>query len=179
MTLLRSDIELRARLSLLRAGADSAAFGPLPSSLLRASLDEAIGEALIASESQRLSLTRPSAEDVRLERQRLALGVGGEAKLTELVRTLGVEPRELDAMAERRAVVRAFLTANLEGTLEITPSELQKAYLEPGHPFADEPFDVVREQLRAWLVQRRIEAAVARWVESLRQRTPLRRLVTY
>src|SRR4051812_10009330 len=42
----RSDVELRARLSLLRAGADGSALGNLPSSLLGASLDELVGEAL-------------------------------------------------------------------------------------------------------------------------------------
>jgi hypothetical protein len=175
----RSDVELRARLALLRAGAEAAALGPLPSSLLRASLEEVIGEALIASESARLSLAQPSADDVRRERERLALSVGGEAKLKRLVSALAVPESELRAIAERRAVVSAFLTANLEGTLEVTPLELEKAYAEQAHPFGSESFEAVRDQLRAWLVQRRVEAAVARWVESLKQRTPMRRLVTF
>jgi len=175
----RSDVELRARLSLLRAGADAAALGHLPSSLLGASLDELIGEALVASEASRLSLAKPSREQVLRERQRLSLGVGGEAQLQSFTRALGVSESELARIAERKAVVSGFLAANLEGTLDVSASELEKAYAEQDHPFDDQPFEAVRDQLRAWLTQRRMEAAVGRWVESLRQRTPMRRLADY
>lgn len=179
LSIYRSDVELRARLALLRAGADDAAYGPLPPSLRKASLEEAIGEALIAWESARLSLARPSAEEVRRERQRLALGVGGEPRLQALTRAFGVEEAELEGMALRRAVVSDFLAANLEGTLEVTPLELERAYAESAHPFGAEPLDAARDKLRAWLLQQRLQAAVARWVESLKQRTPVRRLVSY
>jgi hypothetical protein len=179
ISIYRSDVELRARLSLLRAGAQDAALGNLPSSLLGASLDELVGEALVASEAARLSLARPSQEQVKGERQRLALGVGGEAQLQAFARLLGVTEAELARIAERKAAVSGFLAANLEGTLEVSPGELEKAYAEQQHPFGEQAFDVVRDQLRAWLIQRRMVAAVGRWVESLRQRTPMRRLVTY
>jgi len=179
ISIYRSDVELRARLSLLRAGAKAAALGPLPDSLLGASLDELVGEALVASEAARLSLARPSAGQIKGERQRLSWVVGGESELQSVVRTLGVSEGELMALAERKAVVSGFLAANLEGTLEISPNELAKAYAEEEHPFRDEPFEVARDPLRVWLAQRRMETAVGRWVESLKQRTPSRRLVIY
>jgi len=179
ISIYRSDVELRARMSLLRAGARAEALGNLPASLLGASLDELIGEALVASEAARLSLAKPTREQITNERQRLSMSVGGEGELTGFVRTFGVSERELMRIAERKAVVSGFLAANLEGTLDISPGELEKAYSEPDNPFSDQPLDAVREQLRAWLIQRRVQAAVGRWVSSLRQRTPLKRLVSY
>lgn len=179
ISIYRSDVALRARFALLRAGAGDAALGPLPSSLLKASLDELVGEALVASESMRLSLAKPSAEQVRQERQRLAFGVGGEAQLQEIARALNVDEADLAAIAERKAVVSGFLTANLEGTLEVSPAELEQAFEEQAHPFGAGSFSEVKEQLRAWLTQRRMQASVARWVESLRARTPVRRLADF
>lgn len=179
ISIYRSDVELRARLALLRAGGEAAALGQLPASLLRASLEETIGEALIATESARLSMAKPSPEDVRRERQRLALGAGGEPRLAKLLQALGVSERELEAIATRKAIVNAFLSANLEGTLEVTPQEVERAYAEGAHPFVGESLEAVRDRLRAWLVQRRVEAAVGRWVDSLGQRTPVRRLVSF
>ncbi|MFT3921338.1 MAG: hypothetical protein QM778_02265 [Myxococcales bacterium] len=180
ISIYRSDVELRARLSMLRAGADpETALGPLPASLLSASLDELVGEALVASEAARLSLAKPGREQILGERQRFALGVGGEAQLQSFARALGVTDGELGRIVERKAVVSGFLAANLEGTLDLSPSEIEKAYAEQEHPFGDQPLEQVRDQLRAWLIQRRVQAAVGRWVESLRQRTPSKRLVTY
>lgn len=179
ISIYRSDVELRARLSLLRAGAGEAALGHLPSSLLGASLDELVGEALVATEAARLSLARPTREQIAKERQRLSLGVGGEASLQSFAHGFGVGEGELSRIAERKAVVSGFLAANLEGTLDVSASELEKAYADHGHPFGDQPFESVRDQLRAWVIQRRVQAAVGRWVESLRQRTPSRRVVSY
>ena len=135
ISIYRSDVELRARLSLLRAGGDAAALGPLPASLLGASLDELVGEALVASRRHASAWPSRVADQVQSERQRLSLGVGGEAQLQSFTRALGVAEGELSRIAERKAVVSGFLAANLEGTLEVSASELEKAYAEQEHPF--------------------------------------------
>ncbi len=179
ISIYRSDVALRARLALLRAGAAGAVLGPLPPALLAASLDELVGEALVVSEALRLSLAKPSAAQVRQERQRLALGVGGEAPLQQVARALQVTEAELMAIAERKAIVSGFLTANLEGTLDVSPSDLEEAYSAQSHPFGEGSFAELKEPLKAWLMQRRMQAAVARWVESLRQRTPFKRLASF
>jgi ferredoxin len=98
---------------------------------------------LVASEAARLSLASPSRDQVKGERQRLSLGVGGEAQLQSFARVLGVTEAELARIAERKAVVSGFLAANLEGTLEVSVDALQKAYAEQEHPFGDQPFEVV------------------------------------
>lgn len=179
ISIMRSDVELRARMALAGAGAADAAYVPLPAALLRATLEELLGEALIAAEAQRLSLEAPTNEELAAEQARLVQRAGGQQKLTELMRVHGVTQRELQAIVRRRATVSAFLRANLEGTLEVTPNELERAYKTEEHPFRDQPFEQVSDALRVWVAQRRLEQSVARWVESLRERTPHRVLVTY
>jgi hypothetical protein len=179
ISILRSDVEFRARVALAGAGATDAALTPIPPSLLKASFEELLGEALIASEASRISLAAPSAEDLRDERERFAVRAGGEASLAKLRTDLGVSTRELDALVRRRAVVSAFLKANLEGTLEVTPGELAQAYGAMDHPFRDEPLEQVEPALRTWLTQRRLEQSVGRWVDALKARMPHRILASY
>lgn len=179
LSIFRSDVELRARIALLGAGAGEGALGLLTPALLRATFDEMFGEALIAAEAARLSLAPPDAADVQREHRRFVEAAGGEHELTLLLRAVGAEKRELDAIVHRRAVVTAFLTANLEGTLDVTPGELEKAYVNEDHPFRDRPLDQARIALKSWLEQRRLERAVSRWVASLRGRTSHRILAQY
>jgi hypothetical protein len=179
ISILRSDVELRARIALSGAGAADAAFAPLPAPLLRATLAELVGEALIAAEAQRLALEPPTQPDLEVERARLGARAGGAPRLVALLDALGVSNREVASAIKRRAVVSAFLKANLEGTLEVTPSELSRAYDDEDHPFKGKPLEEVAEALRQWLGQRRLEQSVAKWVESLRDRTAHKILVEY
>jgi hypothetical protein len=172
---LRSDVELRARLRLAGQAPESPLpLGALPEALVRATLDELIGELLIAREAARIRIRPPTLADVLRERASLEAEAGGAERLAELLRALGAPPSELEAMAHRRAVVGAFLTANLEGTTEISDAEVERLYLAGEHPFADLELDEAREPLRVWAAQAALERAVARWVSVLRARTPLR-----
>jgi len=177
--ILQSDVELRARFSLLRGAGEAAALGPLRAELLRATQKELLGEALIASEAQRLSLAVPGRNAVMRERQRFLTNTGGREAVLALLARLGVAASELDAIALRRVVVSDFLDANLAGTSELTPGELSRAYETAEHPFHDRPFEEVRDALRGFLAQRALEQAVSRWVEGLKQRVPHRVLVSY
>lgn len=177
LTLYRSDVELRARMALLSAGSLAQALGPLPAGLLSASLIELVGEALIAVESSRLSLAPPSEAALADARARLLGARASEAR--ELMTALGVSDGELAAWVRRRAVVAGFLQANLEGTLALSPDALERAFTSEPHPFEGQPFEAVRARFAAWLAEQRMQAAVRRWVESLRERTPHRVLASY
>jgi hypothetical protein len=179
LVILRSDVELRARLSLLAAGGTDAAHALLPAELLKATLDELVGEALIAIEAGRLGLSTPSASELADARQGLLPAATNEQVFRELLGTLGVSAAELDDIARRRASVGAFLAANLEGMLTPSESELVRAYQSEAHPFRPEPLAAVRERFAAWLAQKRLREAVARWVLSLKERTPHRVLTAF
>lgn len=172
---LLSEVELRARLHLAGQAPDSPLpLAALPDALVRATLDEVVGELLIAREAARVRIRPPSAADVFRERAALEAEAGGAERLGDLLRALGAPPSELEVFAQRRAVVGGFLTANLEGTTEISDAEVERIYLTGEHPFVDLDLDAAREPLRVWASQAALERAVARWVGVLRARTPLR-----
>lgn len=175
---LRSDVELRAKLALRARGAGEGG-EPIPDALLAATLREIVGEFLIAREAERLRLGSPDDRAVARERARIVESVGGEAALAVLLDAERASGDEIDAIARRRAVVQDFLQANLEGATEIGEAELERGYARGGHPFVDQPFETVREPLRAWLAQRAIERAVLRWIMVLEARTPMRVMAEY
>jgi hypothetical protein len=178
--ILLSDVELRARLSLFNAGAGPEALSDvLTPALLQATLGELLGEALIAVEALRLGLTAPTLGAVRDQRARLAAAGRGERAFQELVDALEVGPDEVDEIARLRAVVGAFLAANLEGTLDVSESELVRTFETEEHPFQGLPFAAERAHFAAWLQQKRLQEAVGRWVLSLRERIPHRVLVSF
>lgn len=179
ITLLESDVELRARLAILRQSDLRTALGQLPSSVLAASLKELLGEALIAAESARLNMPEPSGAAVADQRA-LLLGTRLQPSAARaLLSALGVNERELAELVERRARVDAFLQANLEGTLDTSEEELAQAFQSEAHPFYDEPFEVARERFERWYAQVKLQRAVARWIATLSQRTLHRVLITY
>jgi len=179
LLIMRSDVELRARLSLLAAGAADPVHAPLPQDLLRATLGELLGETLIVIEASRLSIAMPTADDLLEQRLRLAAADSSAIGLPALISTWGLSEGELGEIARRRAMVGAFLAANLEGTLQASETELLRAFQSEEHPFAGEPFAEAREQFSMWYTQKRLQESVARWVVSLKDRTPHRVVWTF
>jgi len=78
---LQSDVELRARISLSGRTEGPLELGPLPTSSLGASLNEIVGELLIAREARRVQAATPSAAAIERERKRLAVTAGGGERL--------------------------------------------------------------------------------------------------
>ncbi len=170
--ILLSDVELRARLEL--AVASDGSLREIPHDLLAATLEEIIGEILVAREATRLGTPDPSEGDIRREHDRLVASVGGQAVLTALLSREGASPSEIDAIAARRARVAAFFRANLEGSSDISDAQLESVYSSGAHPFGERPLEEVREALRAWLATAAVRRDVRRWLEVLRARTVVR-----
>lgn len=175
---LRSDVDLRARLK-LTGEAGAPVLGVLPEGLLAAALDELVGEALIEREASRLGLDSPSRARVAAQRLALAQMAGGETNLLAVARAVGAGQRELSEIATRRATVAGFLEANLVGTTDVTNAEVERVYAAGGHPFEGQEIESAREPLRRWLGQQRMLCSVKRWVEGLRARAEVRLLVGY
>lgn len=175
---LRSDVDLRARIA-LAGESHELPVGALPASLLRATLDEIVGELLILREADRLRAPRPSDREVSEERARIEARAGGGERLAALLTALGATSDDIDALALRRAYVNAFLRANLEGSTVVSDAQLSRVYESGEHPFAGRPLDDVREPLRAWIAQRTLERDVRRWIEVLRRRTTVRVLAEW
>lgn len=173
---LLSDIELRARLSLAGETIEgSLPLGPLPEALLAASLQETIGELLIAREAHRVQIATPTLADTQREHERLVRTAGGEARLSALLSALSVPEEELDVIAKRRALVAAFLSANLEGVTTVTQAELEQALsARLAAPGGEGAAPMSLERLRADLTRAAMQRAVQRWVVMLRARIPFR-----
>ncbi|HET6336558.1 MAG TPA: hypothetical protein VFG30_25215 [Polyangiales bacterium] len=172
--ILQSDVELRARLLLLGRDEKSALHLELPTGLLSAALRELIGEKLIAREAERVQITRPTQAMVAQEKQRLVASAGGPDRVQRLLASLGAGPAELDGMAERRALVGAFLRANLEGTTLITEREIDQQIARDGAQYAGQNPVTVRAQVRTILARATLARNIERWVRVLRARVPVR-----
>lgn len=174
--ILRSDVGLRAKMHLWSAG--KAGVEPTPE-LLRAALDELIGEALIAGEAERLRVETPRAAAVAKERARIVEQMGGQASLEALLKQASASPHEILEMAERRAVVSLFLDANLEGENVVTEAAVDAALVAEGLADPATVGEERREAVRMRLSRQSLQRSVERWVRVLRARTVVRVFARY
>ncbi len=177
--ILRSDVELRARISLLGQDRERALSADLPAALLSATLMELVGEALIAREADRVQIAPPGQVEVQREKDRMTLMAGGSAWLQALTLHMGASASELDVIARRRALAAAFLSANLEGAMLITESEVEERYRVEQELYADADPAKVRELIRARLAKEALNRNIERWVRVLQARTPVRMFANF
>jgi hypothetical protein len=177
--ILRSDVDLVARLRLAGEIGAGAASAGVPEELSAAALDTIFGEVLIAREAERVRI-RP-ADDAAIARElaRLEAEAGGAETVAALLAALGATEEELRDLAARRALVAAFLEANLESSSVVTTAEVERVYASGDHPFRDRELSEVEAELRALIARRNIERAIRRWISVLRARTPYRILAHY
>ncbi len=175
--ILHSDVELRARMAVLATDPVRAAAIELPAGLLAAALAELIGEQLIAREAERVQLADPSTADVSRELSRLLAGHAGQ--LEALTERLGVERRELELIARRRAIVAAFLRANLEGATTVSEQEVDERLRASSARLPGEGESEARARIANTLAKEAMRRNIERWVRVLRSRVPVRVLARY
>jgi hypothetical protein len=178
-SVLQSDVELRARIAWSARGTEDPAGDPLPGRLLAAALQEIIGELLIAREARRVQAASPGAADVERERLRLRRSAGGAERMRALLTALSASVDELEEIARRRALVGAFLSANLEGVTVVTDAEVERALDEREPASTQVDREAAFTELRGRLAREALDRTIERWVAVLRSRTPVRVLVAY
>jgi hypothetical protein len=164
---------------LLARDAERGMSAPLPHSLLRAMLDELIGEQLIAVEAERVQIPAPRAADINIELQTIEREAGGAAIIAELLSHMDASRSDLEAMALRRAMVSAFLRANLEGVTVVTEAEVDDRLRAEPERFASERPEAVRSAVRALLAHEALTRNIEHWVRVLRARTRVRVFAVY
>ena len=173
---LRSDVELRANLHLWENGQR----GVVPTGkLLQAAMEEIIGELLIAAEAERMQMDEPRPRDVGDEWDRIAAKLGGDAQLQEFLHVQGASEREIQEMAQRRATVAQFMSANLEGEGVVTEAAIDAALIAAGETAPQEVPAEERERIRELLSRQNFQRAVARWISVLKARTVVRICVQF
>jgi hypothetical protein len=96
-----------------------------------------------------------------------------------LLEALGAAEDELDVIAHRRALVGAFLSANLQGVTVVTDSEVERALDAEAEAYAGLDRESAQNELRARMSRQALGGAIERWVTVLRTRTPVRLYVQY
>ena len=174
--ILQSDVELRARLLLLSRDSERALFSELPESLLKATLDELIGEQLIAIEAERVQIAASRPADIARELANIEQEAGGRRALVRLLARLDASQLELETVALRRALISAFLRANLEGVNVVTDAEVAARLRVDGTLLAESSNDVgaTRAAVRAQLEKQALARNIEHWVHVLRARTRVR-----
>ncbi len=176
--ILRSDVELRARI-LLSGERGRVVEDEIPGYWLAQALEQMIGESLIAREAERVRIATPTLADQRAERMHIETLAGGAQQLATLMALMRISQPELDQIVKRRALVAVFLTANLDRVTVITDAEIERAYEERHAQQGGRSLDEVREVIRAQLAREAMQSTVAQWVTTLRARTTVRVVADY
>jgi hypothetical protein len=171
--ILKSDVELRARIRLSGVDNETSPKGPISNALLEASLNEIIGEYLIAREAIRLKISRPSPAKVADELGRIEQTAGGPERLHSLLRVFSVSQAEIEEVAQRRALVAAFLSLNVSDATIITDAQIEGAYKQADEKIKQQDETLATDLLRARLTRNAIDQTVASWIKVLRARTPV------
>lgn len=171
--ILRSDVDLIAWLS------GRTPVGERPSrDALRDSLSVLVREWIVWLEAQRLGEPSPSERELRAERRRLLERVGGADQVLSELERIGVGNLELQAVAERRATVGAFLARTVRGR-DVSEQEVEQRIASAQHPFVGTDASQVRSAVRVWLQRQQHEQAIGRWVRALAQRSPVHYLAAW
>lgn len=171
--ILRSDVDLRARILLLGRGGVETLDRNLPDALLAEVLRSLIDEALILYEARRIDLPHPSEAEIARERARLVSAAGGEARLRALKERFDVSEAELMQIARRRARVVGFLAAHLGDEGIVTEQALRERFESGDHPFVGLSFEDAAAGLQLMIRDERVSQAVADWVRVLRERVKI------
>lgn len=176
--ILRSDVELRARI-LLSGQRGRVVDGPISSFWLAQALEQMIDESLIAREAERVRLATPTALDQQQEHRHLQELAGGAQQLSAVLALMRVSQAELEQTVRRRTLVAVFLTANVDRMTAVTEAELQRAYDAAREHLEGRTFEQSREMIRVQLARAAMQETVAQWVRKLRGRTTVHVVADY
>lgn len=137
----------------------------------KGALDRIVAETLLAQLPVRPPPT-PAEVAKRAEAARLLLEdrVGGRERLAAAARAEGIVSDELDAFLRRTARASLYLDRMVAPMLEPNESELREIHASGRTPFSSKPFGEVADQVRRWLVARRVEEALDAFYQRARSR---------
>lgn len=170
---LLSDIELEARLILLRS------FGPAWS-------EKEIGDDLMARARRRVAYTRLMARQARqigeeiqpgqkvyLRKQLVELA-DGEEGLANLVKSCGAAEKDLGAWIEDALLAMAQLTYLRERIEPPTEEELERLFAAGGHPFEGEQLESVKRRFMNHVAEQRVRSELMAWLRSTLEHRKIR-----
>ena len=154
--ILKSDLELEARLLLVRRHGPSWTSQPLDESIRVAARRSAAFTKWLARQARQMGeAVNPATRDLLVDR--LTQLAGGEDQMADLLRQGGVDRDDLKAWAVDATLAIIKLTY-LEERIE-PPSDLETStrFAAGGHPFTGRELADVRSDFRRWLMDRQVE----------------------
>lgn len=173
LLILHSDVDLDVLLERARAGQPS--IEPPSADEREAARERLIGRALLVHEARRLRLDVVDGERRGVEARRFFARHGGSSVISSIESRVGLGPSEIEDYIEADAIARQFALASAEQGGVVTEAEIEATWESGDHPFVGMDLDSVRDPLRAFLIERRIEIESARFIERLAARVVVRR----
>lgn len=177
--LLLSELEFEARVALIQQGGTNAATAPLGEEDLAAALEWAIDQRLALAEADRLRVflvdEAKVQEAIRAFQARFRSPREAEAFLLAQEAT----PAELAAVLRRDLRVSQFINSKVRLSARVTSEDLRRYYAAHAADFGGQPFESVRETIRALLTRDRYRALARKQLEELRARADVRTVAAF
>ena len=142
---------------------------PYTETHVRVALERHIAESLLSSLSIEPAPAKITIEaQMELARTMLTHQVGGEENLRSAARAEGIDTQELRRLFRRRALASLYLHHMVAPMLAPQDSQLRELY--PKSPFANQPFETVKPELRRMFIGRALGEAVTAFYQNARSR---------
>jgi hypothetical protein len=148
--LTQSELELEARIALIRGGGRGAASQPLENSDLRTALDYAVGQRLASDEADKLQAFPVEDADLQTALKFFKERIGGEAAYAEFLRSQEVDTAQVEAVLARDLRAERLLDTKVRLRARVSDSEVRRYYDEHVELHAKK-FEDVQPQIRGRL----------------------------
>ncbi len=153
---LKSDLELEARLLLVRRHGPSWKDRPIDESVRVAARRSAAFTRLLARQARQMGeAISPTTRDAQVDR--LTLLAGGEDQMANLLRQSGADRDDLEAWMVDAALAIIKIAYLKERTEPPSDLETSTRFAAGGHPFTGRELADVRSDFRRWLMDKQVE----------------------
>ena len=163
--ILKSDLELEARLLLVRRHGPSWKNRPIDEPVRVAARRSAAFMKLLAHQARQMGeAVNPTTRDALVDR--LTTLAGGEDQMADLLRQSGADRDDLEAWAVDAALAIIKLTYLEERTEPPSDLETSTRFAAGGHPFTGRELVDVRSDFRRWLMDKQVERMLEEELEN-------------
>lgn len=172
--LLLSELEFEARVALIQQGGVLAVSAPLSDDDLASALEWAIGQRLALSEAERLQVFDVEAADVAKALKSFEVQIAGPRRLAAFLASQEATEGQLAAVLQRDLRVQRFLESKVKLAARPTEEDVQRFFAVHAGELGGQPYDKVREGIRAQLVRERSRTMTKKQLDDLRAKAEVR-----
>lgn len=139
-------------------------------------LEEIIAEKLIQQEVSRTPMTMVSDEEVERQHREFDKRLGSHEEHEAFLKRIGMDDAEMHRIVRRQISTLHFIESRFKPFIIVLPDELQKYYEEVWIPklraegIAPPPLSEVEEQVRANLIEDKIDEELEKWKRNARKK---------